>query len=299
MPGLQLENLTAPDFVRALGLFKEYLSDYEQLINELNVFPVPDSDTGTNSLLTFSAGLANLSQEQEVSALARSLATGCAKSGLGNSGVILAAYLVGFAEVLTDPVNVSVWQNATRSAAISAHKSVLHPTQGTMLTIATEVSSVQETTLAEQFIANSTAARLALVKTTDLLPELKLAGVVDSGAVVLTLFHDAFAKLVTEGNFTDLEIINTKCLAKPDYHGPNHELMFSIILTSENKVKLLTQLEKLGDSISMSEIENLAGSKEEVRVHIHCDDPDQVITEAKTLGKVFDLVLINLTLKNL
>ena len=301
MSGPQLTNLTASDFLRALGIFKEYLTNYEQLINDLNVYPVPDSDTGTNSLVTFTAGLANLQdlQSTELPSVAEALATGCAKAALGNSGVILAAYISGFAKKVTQPVTALTWQDAIRSASVIAHESVLHPSQGTMLTIASEVGMVQESDLAEQLIANSVAARLALVKTTDLLPELKLAGVVDSGAVVLTLFHDAFAKLVTPDSFTDLELTNTQCLAKPVYQGPNHELMFSLKLAPVDRETFLAKLETLGESISISQIIQSTDVQQEIRVHIHCDDPDLVVSQAKTIGKVSDLVLINLTLKNL
>ncbi len=308
MPAKQLSQLNADEFRQAIGYFKEFLTKYEQLINDLNVYPVPDSDTGTNSLVTLSAGISQMSGTS-CAQLARTLSQSCAKAALGNSGVILAAYLSGIADVLNsdqpelsehaNPVTLTDWQNALTSAAANSHQAVLRPSQGTMLTIADAVAASKEEEFSSQLVANSTSARLALVKTTEMLPSLAEAGVVDSGAVVLTLFHDAFAKLMNPEGFTQLQIETTECKVKPDYQGPSHELMFGINLATQEKDQFVVQLEKSGDSISITPIDSAAPNIENLRIHIHCDDPDRVINQAKTFGEVSDLVLFNLTLKNL
>ncbi len=297
MPAALTDYMSADDFVRAISNFQEFLAAREDLINELNVFPIPDSDTGTNSLVTLTGGIAQMNGET-VPQLAQSLATGCAKNALGNSGVILAAYLTGLAEELATQVDLATWQKAMRTAATRAEQAVLVPSQGTMLTIALAVANQSESTITEQLVANSTVARIALSKTTEMLPELKLAGVVDSGAVVLTLFQDAFAKLVSDSNFGELIIENTECKVKPNYSGPSHELMFNLKIGSVSKEDFLQELTKFGDSISISQISQDPLENLDLRVHIHCDDPDLVVTNAKTFGPVTDLVLVKLNLKN-
>ena len=308
MPAKQLVQLNADDFRQAMEQFKEFLIKYEQLINDLNVYPVPDSDTGTNSLVTLKAGVAGMTGDRAAQ-LAKSLSQSCAKAALGNSGVILAAYFSGIAEVLSSAesesaktsssVTLTEWQSALINAANCARQAVLRPSQGTMLTIADAVANNKEEDLASQLVTNSIAARLALVKTTEMLPSLAEAGVVDSGAVVLTLFHDAFAKLVSESGFTELQIETTECKVKPDYQGPSHELMFALNLSTVNKEQFFAQLTEFGDSISITTIDAETPEKELLRIHIHCDNPDQVINQARTFGQVSDLVLFNLTLKNL
>lgn len=308
MPAKQLTQLNADEFRRAIGYFQEFLTSYEKLINDLNVYPVPDSDTGTNSLVTLSTGISQMSGTS-CAQMVKTLSQSCAKAALGNSGVILAAYLAGIAEILNSAqpelsasancVTLSDWQNALTNAATSARQAVLRPSQGTMLTIADAVAKTKEEDFGSQLISNSITARLALVKTTEMLPSLTEAGVVDSGAVVLTLFHDAFAKLVNPESFMPLQIETTECKVKPDYQGPSHELMFAINLVTQEKEKFVVQLEKSGDSISITPIDSAAPNMEFLRIHIHCDDPDRVINQAKAYGEVSDLVLFNLTLKNL
>lgn len=296
MPSKSISHLTAQDFGQAFDYFKEFLVQYEQLVNDLNVYPVPDSDTGTNSLVTLNSGLAQMTG-QNVHDLANSLASGCAKSALGNSGVILSAYLSGLAQNVNDPVDLAQWQSALKNAAQFAQLSVLTPSQGTMLTIAQTVAAQEEETLAQQLIANSIAARIALTKTTQMLPELAAAGVVDSGAVVLTLLHDAFAKTVTTGRFSQLEIHNTHCNIKPEYFGPSNELMFDLALEIQDKETFISQIAKLGESISITSVTPEGNDYLQLRVHIHCDNPDLVVEIAKTFGQVSDLVLINLALQ--
>lgn len=315
MPAEQINQITPAFFRQALDQFIELLSENEQKINELNVYPVPDSDTGTNSLITLKAGLANLAGES-VPELANSLANGASDKALGNSGVILAAYLTGlagelssqqaFGELVTNPHN---WQAALNAAANTARAAVLHPAQGTMLSIADSVSVDSVETLTAQLSLNSKLARTALIKTQSQLPELTKAGVVDAGAVVLTLFHDAFAKLISNSNFELLNISALTCgLSKSNfgagYDGPMHELMFNIELPIDQKSNLVELLEASGDSIALTENfgfeKKSANQNEELihyRVHVHCDNPDSLVQQVKLLGQVSDLVLINLKLK--
>lgn len=311
VPADSVDLITPEFFHQALSEFAQLLGENEQKINELNVYPVPDSDTGTNSRLTLESGMANLGG-LSVADLANSLANGATDRALGNSGVILAAYFSGLANELVhqhklndSEVDHATWQAALAAAALTARESVLHPAQGTMLSIADSVIDTSAESLGAQLVQNSKSARTALVKTQDQLPELTRAGVVDAGAVVLTLFHDAFAKLVASQNFEPLQILSANCdfsasNLENGYAGPMHELMFTIAMPIKNKVKLIQLLEANGDSIALTE-KSHEDSQEilNYRVHIHCDIPDDLITKVKILGQVSDLVLVNLKLKAL
>lgn len=293
-------------FNQALATFQDYLVRFEQQINDLNVFPVPDSDTGTNCLVTVRGGLDQITQQVHeagnlsATQLATAFAQGSSNCALGNSGVIFSAYASGLAGNLTEPVDLQVWQQALTRAAKAASQAVLTPAQGTMLTVANAVTETNCTDLISQLITNSVNARITLVKTTEMLPELQIAGVVDAGAFVLTLFHDAFAKLVADENFQELELTTPDCEMLPskelfEYDGPVHELMFNVFLLAHSKNELISSLPNFGESIAVSPV-TADHDQEKIRIHIHTNDPDDVIKLAKEYGLVSDLVLINLKL---
>jgi len=299
----EITQITPELFLQAVNEFAEALADLELKINELNVYPVPDSDTGTNSLVTLKAGLATVTANQDaaltVCEIAQQLARGATNAALGNSGVILASYLSGLADGLTEQVDIANWRSALVKASKSAYESVLLPVQGTMLSIADAVNQETSDNLLEQLSLNSQLARAALVKTTEQLEALKVAGVVDAGAVVLTLFHDAFAKVTSETKFNFISVEVPICGTPRFYEGPAHELMFSVVIWANQKELLIKTLEANGDSIAITAAESKsdsAGLKSKHRVHVHCDNPDRIISEAKSLGEVNDLVLVNLKL---
>ena len=111
MPQPEITQITPEIFRQALGYFQDSLIKNEQIINDLNVYPVPDSDTGTNALLTVKAGLAGM-DGQKVGELAKSFAKSAAKLALGNSGVILSAYLTGHSRNLAEEVGLANWTQA-------------------------------------------------------------------------------------------------------------------------------------------------------------------------------------------
>lgn len=303
MSALEITQITPELFLEAVNEFAEALAGLELQINELNVYPVPDSDTGTNSLVTLRAGLAKITASQDadltVREIAQQLARGATNAALGNSGVILASYLSGLADGITEQVDLANWRSALVTASSSAYESVLLPVQGTMLSIADAVNQETEETLMAQLNLNSQLARAALVRTTEQLEALKVAGVVDAGAVVLTLFHDAFAKVTGKAKFEFVNVDVPTCGTSRVYVGPAHELMFSVVLRANQKELLIKTLEANGDSIAITTAESKSDSAElkaKHRVHVHCDNPDRIVSEAKLLGEVSDLVLVNLKL---
>jgi len=265
--------INADIFHAAMAQFQDLLVQNEQLLNDLNVYPVPDSDTGSNSLQTLKAGLASpASQTGDLNESALAIATGAAKSAMGNSGVILAQYLQGLAQGLTQAGTCSPdqWQQALQQAATVARQSVLTPAEGTMLTVADAAARIKAqpdfTTYYEEI---QTAVRAAVIETQNLLPELKAAEVVDAGALVISFFHDSFA--LTFGlNVSPLEVSARKLVAT-SYSGPMFELMFSVVCAESVKTEIETKISSLGESISVS------GVEPSFNFHIHTDEPHLVI----------------------
>jgi dihydroxyacetone kinase-like predicted kinase len=260
--------------------FQDLLAQNEQLLNDLNVYPVPDSDTGSNSLQTLKTGLAATSdQVTDLGVYATALATGAAKSALGNSGVILAQYLQGLAQGLSqtetpNQCSPSEWQQALEQAAVVARESVLTPAEGTMLTIADAAANVPaQSDFPKYYQAVQIAVRTAVIETQDLLPELKAAEVVDSGALALSFFHDSVASCFGV-TVSPLQIKPRKLVAT-SYSGPAFELMFSVICSQVIKEEIESKISSLGESIAIS------GLEPDFNFHIHTNEPDKVIASCE------------------
>lgn len=275
-PGLGL--ITGPKFLAVMRKFAENLEVRAQEINDLNVFPVPDSDTGSNSSITVAAGLAPAAElEQAAQAglgeVVALIASGCSQNALGNSGIIFSEYLRGLGTVLDDDADVTQWAHALREAAVAAREALLAPEDGTILTVAAAIAQVPPDSNFKNFLLTvQGTAREALVQTQFMLPALSAAGVVDAGAVVVTLLHDAFASELAGSNESALLIATRACESFPeDYDGPRFEVMVEFQGSNSQKEELQNAVTNFGDSISIS------GSEPQFNFHIHADDPERVI----------------------
>jgi dihydroxyacetone kinase-like predicted kinase len=279
--------INADIFGAAMTQFQELLVQNEQLLNYLNVYPVPDSDTGSNSLQTLKAGLASAaSQTGDLNESALAIAMGAAKSAMGNSGVILAQYLQGLAQGLTQATSPKCspkdWQQALQQAATVARQSVLTPAEGTMLTVADAAARIQaQPDFKTYYEEIQTAVRAAVIETQNLLPELKAAEVVDAGALVISFFHDSFA-LTLGLNVSPLEVSARKLVAT-SYSGPMFELMFSVGCAESVKTEIEAKISSLGESISVS------GVEPNFNFHIHTDQPDLVIESCEDKGEITNI----------
>ena len=278
--------LETTHFLEALANFANLLEKHEQVINDLNVYPVPDSDTGTNSLLTIRAGLtAQLTPEIGLGNAAAQVGALASTGAMGNSGVILAQYLVGLASGLPDKATQQDWATALSVASQVARAAVLSPEEGTMLTVAQAALVALPSENFENYLRQiQLEVRAALVSTQEMLPALKLAEVVDAGGIVITLLHDSFAQAI--GVVADsLEILpRTGAIAK--YDGTKFEIMFSVTCSLEVKVSLEKMLLTLGDSIALS------GTEPNFTVHVHSNDPSAVIESCEHLVELNDIRII-------
>ena len=278
--------LETAHFLEALANFANLLEKHEQVINDLNVYPVPDSDTGTNSLLTIRAGLAGqLTPEIGLGDAAGQVGALASAGAMGNSGVILAQYLVGLASGLPDKATQQDWATALNVASQVARAAVLSPEEGTMLTVAqAALVALPSESFESYFRQIQREVRASLVSTQEMLPALKLAEVVDAGGVVITLLHDSFAQAI--GVITDpLEILPRSGLVEK-YDGAKFEVMFSVSCNLETKESLEKALLTLGDSIA------LAGTQPNFTVHVHSNDPSGVIEACERLVELSDLRII-------
>lgn len=256
--------------------FQDLLAKNEQLLNDLNVYPVPDSDTGSNSLQTLRAGIESSSGESsDLGDYAQALAIGAAKSAMGNSGVILAQYLQGLAQVLSktatpNQCSLQEWQQALKQAADVARQAVLTPAEGTMLTVADAAAKVEaQSDFKKYYEQVQIAVRTAVIDTQNLLPELTAAEVIDAGALALSFFHDSVALAL--GLSVDPFLVKPRNTAAVEYSGPAFELMFSVVCLQDVKAKIETKISALGDSIAIS------GTEPNFNFHIHTDQPQLVI----------------------
>lgn len=278
--------LETAHFLEALANFANLLETHEQVINDLNVYPVPDSDTGTNSLLTIRAGLtAQVTPEIGLGNAAGQIGALASAGALGNSGVILAQYLVGLASGLPDVATQQDWASALKHAAQVARAAVLSPEEGTMLTVAqAALIALPSENFESYFRQIQREVRAALVSTQEMLPALKLAEVVDAGGIVITLLHDSFAQAI--GLATDPLQILPRTGSIDTYDGSKFEVMFSVRCDSGTKVSLEKTLLTLGDSIMLS------GTEPNFTVHVHSNDPSAVIESCERLVELSEIRVI-------
>lgn len=284
------------------------LTNQKAKIDALNVFPVPDGDTGTNMSLTFSNGLQEINKlsSNNLSDVAKTLSRGLLMGARGNSGVILSQIFRGFYQSVegkseVDGLEISV---AFNKGAAVAYKAVMRPVEGTILTVIREAAyyankyaeANPKCTVKEYFDVLCKESMISLENTPELLPVLKEVGVVDSGATGLIAILDGF-KAYLEGN--PIELID-----KSDevYDNSQHDLESDefgyctefIVRLNEQSIKtfdeqrLTKQLSKLGDSLVVVQDEDL------VKVHVHTLTPGDALNIAQRYGEFIKLKIENM-----
>lgn len=281
----------------------------KEMINELNVFPVPDGDTGTNMSLAIMAAAKEVAAlvNPDMPAVCKAISSGSLRGARGNSGVILSQLLRGFTKVVREhkEIDVRVLADACERAKITAYKAVMKPKEGTILTVARGIADkaaelAEQTEDMEVFLAEVIAyAEKVLKKTPDMLPVLKAAGVVDSGGQglleVLKGAQDAF-----QGKSVDYSAIVLP-MDKPAVKiavSNETDIRFGyctefIILAkqefSEQEEDAFKQyLETIGDSIVCVADEDV------VKVHVHTNDPGLAIQKALTYGELSRMKIDNM-----
>jgi hypothetical protein len=281
-----LGRINGSDFAQILQNFQVALQTHESDINSLNVFPVPDSDTGTNSLLTVEAGITGLGDSFHATGslkqLVEKFAQHASVNARGNSGTILAEYFRGLAIGLGDVADVETWQSALQHAAECAHEAVLTPYEGTILSVSAAIAQVRAPYELFAYLGDVThVAKLALLQTTNQLEQLRQAQVVDAGACALVLFHESVSSFYN-GHQINISFVSSKANfpVKQNYSGPEFELTLLLTTKSDAREILKTSLAELGESLS------IAGVAPEFKIHIHTDSIEKVLDAVGVLGEV-------------
>lgn len=285
----------------------------KEWINDLNVFPVPDGDTGTNMTLTIMSAAKEVGAlaVPDMETLAKAIATGSLRGARGNSGVILSQLFRGFTKEMSgiDSLTVEDIARATQRATETAYKAVMKPKEGTILTVAKGVSDkaaeVAEETedIEEALLKIIEHAELVLSKTPEMLPVLKEAGVVDSGGqglvVVLRGMYDALTGKVTD--FKIEGVSKAKIAATGKNTGAAIENVdikfgycteFIIMLDKEFDEKTEESfkafLSSIGDSIVCVALDDI------VKVHVHTNHPGLAFEKALTYGSLTSMKIDNM-----
>jgi uncharacterized protein len=263
--------------VRAVVLaYRDVLHEHRAALDRLNVFPVPDSDTGTNLLRTMDAVVEFLPPEGiDMAATCRAVADGALVGARGNSGVILSQVLRGMTGALADGQGVAA---SLEAAAAAARKAVLQPVEGTMLTVADAAArGATGPTLVDVLEGARAAAAEALARTTEQLPALADAGVVDAGGAGYLLLLDAALAVVDGRPVPALDGGPGPVCARP-LTGPRYEVTYLLEAGADDVDGLRTRLGELGDSVAVS------GAEGRWSCHVHTDDPDAAVAAGEAAG---------------
>jgi DAK2 domain fusion protein YloV len=280
-------------------------------INAINVFPVPDGDTGTNMFLTMRSVIeeADRVSDNSVSAVAKAMAQGALMGARGNSGVILSQFFRGLAKGLDEKDNVTGtdWAIALNEASRAAYKGLSQPVEGTMLTVikdaakaAEEAAKVTPDNLTKVTEAVVEAARDSVVRTPLLLSVLREAGVVDAGGQgVYVLLQGALRYLegkVEEMKYRRPQLVSSELpvaakaapLANEAEEPYGYCTNFLLEGNKLNPDKIRKKLESKGQSVVV------VGDETTIRVHIHTYDPGSIIRYATSLGTLHQLQVQNM-----
>lgn len=290
------------------------LESQKERINELNVFPVPDGDTGTNMTLTAMSAVkaVNLVEEPTIENIAKAMSSGSLRGARGNSGVILSQLLRGFCKEITanaGNITVPVLASAFGKASETAYKAVMKPKEGTILTVAKggaeKAAELSGTTddIAKFFGEVLAHMEKVLDSTPDMLPVLKEAGVVDSGgAGLLEVLKGAYDVLLgkivplADGNITAAAVSSGKSGITDDIETADIKfgyctefiIMSEKEFTAKDEADFKHYLEGLGDCIVV------VADDEVVKVHVHTNDPGLAIQKALTYGQLTSMKIDNM-----
>lgn len=281
----------------------------KEYINELNVFPVPDGDTGTNMSMTILSAAKEVTalEHPDMKTLSKAISSGSLRGARGNSGVILSQLLRGFTKAVREEkeIDVRILAAACERAKHTAYKAVMKPKEGTILTVARGIAEKaqelqSETDDLEVFIpAVIQHAEEVLAKTPELLPVLKEAGVVDSGGQglmqVIKGAFDAFLGKELDLTISDVKstgtVVRTEPAADVDIkfgYCTEFIIMLEKEYNMEKEHEFKGYLESIGDSIVVVSDDDI------VKVHVHTNDPGLAIQKALTYGSLTKMKIDNM-----
>jgi len=315
MPINNKEKITAVDaeqFKDMMFTSLYWLKEQKSFIDSLNVFPVPDGDTGTNMYLTFKEAVSSLEDKssRSVSELAAALSKGALMGARGNSGVILSQLIRGFAQALKNKKKMKVKDlaNALNKASEVAYHGVLKPVEGTILTVSREAAEKAQAEMdsaadiIELFEITIKAAEESLERTPELLAALKEAEVVDAGGQgYLTILEGMLKGLKGEKIEYQAAEADTKTRKKSELAEDIKftyctQMLIEIDSRKSNIDRMIDRIRKdmqsYGDSIMV------VGSDDVIKIHVHTNHPGVLLEYGLKKGKVFDIKIDNMRKQN-
>jgi DAK2 domain fusion protein YloV len=298
-----LTAIDGPALARVVATYRDALRIHQEELNRLNVYPVPDGDTGTNMALTLESVCTEVGDAVRMDDVCRALAHGSLMGARGNSGVILSQILRGFADTFgqLDSIGAGDLVSGLRRASDAAYQAVLRPVEGTILTVVRSAAETAETahadgtrTLEDVLERAVDAAHEAVEQTPELLPVLKEAGVVDAGGRGFTLLLDAFLHVVDGRPLPEPEIVATPAAVAAHQRGEDvASLRFEVMYLLEADDATMPAFKEawgaIGDSIVV------VGGDGLWNCHVHTNDIGAAIEAGIQAGrpreiKVTDLV---------
>ena len=320
---MKVTEITATEFQAMMRVAAHRLTKNAEFVNSLNVFPVPDGDTGTNMSLTFQSGAkaVNENNAQAVGELSKSLAKGLLMGARGNSGVISSQIFRGFSKSMEEKTSLTAQDlaDAFTSGVQTAYKAVMKPVEGTILTVAREGAkagakvAAQTDDIGAVVEAVVEGSKKALLKTPELLPVLKEVGVVDSGGQGLVFIYEGFLEGLTgQAPATDLytpdeaemdEMVNanhhqTAQMGTEEIeNGYCTEIMVAIgdgttVDREFDYDEFRNHLNGIGDSLLV------VADDEVVKVHVHTEHPGTVMAYGQHFGSLMKIKVDNMRLQH-
>lgn len=297
----------------------ESLANHRTVVNDLNVFPVPDGDTGDNMYMTIYSGFSalNSTENSSVGRISETAAQGMLLGARGNSGVILSRMFAGISQALadTEKADIPTLKKAFKKAVEESHNAVSEPVEGTMLTVLRDAVNYADTmpedcSLNDYFTALCNEAKNALDRTPDQLTVLRDAGVVDSGGAGLVYIFEGMLNAVSDGKggevFRQLDSAQNNHPLNINAFSEDSELEFGYC----TEFLLRLQTKKVGSLCDFNEksfVDHLKKSGESVvafrdgsiiKVHIHTMTPGEILSYAQNFGEFLTLKIENMMLQN-
>lgn len=291
-------------FKRLAAAGRDWLDRHHALVNQLNVFPVPDGDTGTNMLMTMRNAIKEVEANpgDHIGQVAAQIAHGAMMGSRGNSGTILSQLWQGFAHALKDHKTLTpeLLVKGLREASDTAYRGVIKPVEGTILTVAREAAeAAQESSRDTQDMVEIlrrvvVRAKDALARTPEMLPILQKAGVVDSGGSGLVYILEGMLLYLQREEIEVEETVPAEvhdlatALAPEDELGYGYDVQFILKGDALDVNTVRAAIDQMGWSTLV------VGSQDAIKVHVHVHDPGIPLSYAVSLGTLSDIVVENM-----
>ena len=301
---MEYKKINGRDFYNMAINASNRLVEQSEFVNALNVFPVPDGDTGTNMSMTFKAAVKEIENidSNSIGEISKKLAKGALMGARGNSGVILSQILRGISKGLEGKTEVDVAELAVGffEGSKSAYKAVMRPTEGTILSVIRAASEAAVESQAKDIVSFmdevTEAAKVMLDKTPDLLPALKKAKVVDSGGMGLYIILKGMHEALKDGIKAEIkDTVVPQGSANSGAQGTEEiDIKFGyctefIIHGDASKAEeFRKEIEPLGDSMIV------VGYEDVIKTHIHTNDPGLVLSKAVAIGELSKIKIDNM-----